>query len=46
MSKFDNLAKSFQGEPSELLNDEYLMNAAFYQYGNRSKTDNPKRLQE
>lgn len=45
MSKFDNLTKSFQGDHNEILNDDYIMNAAFYQFGNRSKTDNPRRLQ-
>lgn len=45
MNKFDNLTKSFQGDQNEILNDDYIMNAAFYQFGNRSKTDNPRRLQ-
>ncbi len=44
--KFDTLSKSFQSQESELLDDGYLMGTAFNSFLPRSKTDNPRRLQE
>jgi hypothetical protein len=45
LRRFDTLTRSFQGEQSDLLNDDY-MGAAFTPFVPRSKTDNPRRLQE
>jgi len=44
--QFDHLARSFQGEQNYALYDDYLMESAFSQFVPRSKTDNPRRLQE
>lgn len=44
--RFDHLARSFQGEQHDVLNDDYIMEAAFSQFVPRSKTDNPRRIQE
>jgi hypothetical protein len=46
MRRFDTLARSFQGEQNEMLNDDYLIGSAFSTFVPRSKTDNPRRLQE
>jgi hypothetical protein len=45
LMRFDTLTRSFQGEQNDLLNDDY-MGAAFTPFVPRSKTDNPRRLQE
>lgn len=45
MRRFDTLTRSFQGEQNDMLNDDY-MGAAFTPFVPRSKTDNPRRLQE
>jgi hypothetical protein len=45
MRRFDTLTRSFQGEQHDMLNDDY-MGAAFTPFVPRSKTDNPRRLQE
>lgn len=44
--RFDNLSRSFQSEENDVLNDGYLMETAFSSFLPRSKTDNPRRLQE
>ena len=44
---FDNLSRSYEGgEGADFLNDNLMMDAAFSQFPVRSKTDNPRRLQE
>lgn len=46
LRRFDTLTRSFQGEQNDVLNDDYLMGTAFSPFVPRSKTDNPRRLQE
>lgn len=46
LRRFDTLTRSFQGEQNDVLNDDYLMGAAFSPFVPRSKTDNPRRLQD
>ena len=44
--RFDQISRSFQSEENDFLNDDFIMDAAFSQFPSRSKTDNPRRLQE
>ncbi len=46
MKRFDQISRSFQSEEHNFLDDEYIMESAFSPFMPRSKTDNPKRLQE
>ena len=44
--QFDQISRSYQGDDNDFFNHEYIMDSAFGQYAPRSKTDNPKTLQE
>lgn len=40
------MSRSFQSEENNFIDDEYIMETAFTPFIPRSKTDNPRRLQE
>lgn len=44
--KFDQMSRSYQSEEQEFFNDDYIVDNAFGQFVPRSKTDNPRRLNE
>lgn len=46
LRRFDNLTQSFKESENDDLNDDFLLDAAFNPFASRSKTDDPKRLQE
>jgi hypothetical protein len=46
LKKFDQMSRSYQSEENELFNEDYIMDSAFSSFPQRSKTDNPRRLNE